>query len=108
MFAEIYFFMPSRDKLVTMGALQGGPGGPWPRDVHGNPNPIPNGNPMGMGITGENGNGNGREWESTSMGMGMTPIPMGIYSHRPFSECKQLQYSLKTCGRRIVACCHGS
>jgi len=44
---------------------------------------------MGMGITGENGNGNGREWESTSMGMGMIPpIPMGICSHRPFSECK--------------------
>jgi len=56
---------------------------------------------MGMGITGENGNGNGREWESTSMGMGMTPIPMGICSHRPFSECK-LQYLARTCGRRLV------
>jgi len=53
-----------------------------------------------MGIAGENGNGNGREWESTSMGMGMTPIPMGICSHRPFSECK-LQYSVRTCGGEL-------
>jgi len=62
---------------------------------------------MGMGITGKNGNGNGWEWESTFMGMGMTPSPMGIRSHRCFSECK-LQYSVRTCGGELWLCCHGS
>ena len=42
------------------------------------------------------------QWEShgNPMGMGMTPIPMGICSHRHFSECK-LQYSVRTCGGEL-------
>jgi len=54
--------------------------------VHGNGIPNGNGNPTGMGIKHGIGNGNWREWDTTSIRMGITCNPMGIYSHRLFSD----------------------